>query len=111
MCFAFSNCRQCFKMRERAQTAACQRMWLSRLLGDLRGTIPCGVKLLVDNKSAIELCKNLVHYDHSKHIDMRFHFIRECVKDSKVAMSHVSTNEQLADILTKALGRTKFIEI
>lgn len=57
------------------------------------------------------MCKNLVHYDRSKHIDTRFHFIRECVEDGKVLVAHVSTNEQLADIRMKALGRTKFIEI
>lgn len=105
---AFSSCEAKYIV---AATAACQGVWLNRLLGGLKCTIPCKVKLLVDNKSAINLCKNLVHYDRSKHIDTRFHFIRECVKDGKVLVAHVSTNEQLADIRMKALGHTKFIEI
>ena len=78
-------------------------VWLSRLLGDLKGTVPSKVKLLVDNKSMFVLCKNPMYHDHSKHIDTRFHFIRECVKDGKIVVAHVSIDSQLTDILTKAL--------
>nr|CCI55332.1 PH01B019A14.1 [Phyllostachys edulis] len=69
------------------------------------------VKLMVDNKSAIALCKNPVHNDRSKHIDTRYHFICKCIEDGKVDVEHVSTDGQLTDILTKALGRVKFIEL
>ncbi|KAI4365989.1 hypothetical protein MLD38_021920 [Melastoma candidum] len=72
---------------------------------------PIQVKLLVDNKSAIALSKNPVHHDRSKHIDTKFHFIRECIEDGKVKVKHIGTNRQLADILTKALGRVKFVEM
>ena len=65
----------------------------------------------VDNKSAIALSKNLVHHDRSKHIDIRYHFIRECIKDGKVDVDHVGTDGQLADLLTKALGQIKFVEM
>ena len=91
--------------------AACQGIWLSRLLGELLGTPQLKVRLLVDNKAAIALSKNPVHHDRSKHIDTRYHFIRECVDKGEVDISHVSTNEQLADILTKALGRVRFAEL
>jgi transposase InsO family protein len=91
--------------------AACQGIWLSRLLGELLGTQAPKVKLLVDNKAAISLSKNPVHHDRSKHIDTRYHFIRDCVDRGEVDIDHVSTNEQLADILTKALGRVKFVEL
>ena len=47
----------------------------------------------------------------SKHIDVRFHYLRECIDDGKIDIGHVSTNGQLADILTKALGKVKFIEM
>ncbi|KAI4364046.1 hypothetical protein MLD38_020189 [Melastoma candidum] len=66
---------------------------------------------LVDNKSAIALSKNPVHHDRSKHIDTKFHFIRECIEDGKVKVEHIGTNGQLVDILTKALGRVKFVEM
>jgi len=91
--------------------AACQGIWLSRLLGELLGTPQLKVRLLVDNKAAIALSKNPVHHDRSKHIDTRYHFIRECVDKGEVDISHVSTNEQLVDILTKALGRVRFAEL
>jgi hypothetical protein len=52
-----------------AGAAACQGVWLSRLIGDLMGTKEAPVKLLMDNMSAIALSKNPVHHDRSKHID------------------------------------------
>jgi hypothetical protein len=91
--------------------AACQGIWLSRLLGELLGIQAPKVKLLVDNKSAIALSKNLVHHDRSKHIDTKYHFVRDCVEKGEVEIDHVNTGEQLADILTKALGRVRFVEL
>ena len=91
--------------------AACQGIWLSRLLGELLGIQAPMVRLLVDNKSAIALSKNPVHHDRSKHIDTRYHFIRDCVDRGEVNIDHVGTTEQLADILTKALGRVRFVEL
>ena len=58
---------------------ACQGIWLSRLLGDLLGIKEAPVKLLMDNKSTIALIKNPVNHDRSKHIDTKFHFLRECI--------------------------------
>jgi hypothetical protein len=91
--------------------AACQGIWLSRLLGGLLGIPTPKVNLLVDNKSAIALSKNPVHHDRSKHIDTRYHFIRDCVERGEVDIDHVSTAEQLADILTKVLGSVRFVEL
>lgn len=91
--------------------AACQGVWLSRLIGDMLGKPAAKFKLLIDNQAAIALSKNPVHHDRSKHIDIKFHFIRDCVDTSKVEVSHVRTQEQLADVLTKALGRVIFVEM
>jgi hypothetical protein len=65
----------------------------------------------MDSQSAIALSKNLVFHDRSKHIDIRFHFIRECVGDGKVDIEHVCTEEQIADILTKPLTCERFCEL
>ena len=65
----------------------------------------------MDSKSAIELSKNPVYHERSKHIDIRYHYIRECVTDGIAEVDHVSTDRQLADILTKPLGRIKFVEM
>jgi hypothetical protein len=94
-----------------AAAVACQGVWLSRLLGDLLGTKEMLVKLLMDNKSTIALSKNLVHHDRSKHIDTRYHYIRERIEKGKVEVDHVGTKEQLVDIFTKALGHARFIDL
>ena len=61
--------------------------------------------------SAIALSKNPVFHDRSKHIDTRYHYIRECIDGNRIVIGHTSTEEQLADVLTKALGRVRFQEL
>jgi len=73
--------------------AACQGVWLSRLLGELLKAEPKKVVLKVDNQSAIALTKNSVHHEKSKHIDTRFHYIRDCVKSGLVEVQHVRTED------------------
>ena len=58
----------------------------------------------MDSKPAIELAKNLVHHERSKHIDARFHFIRE-VAEKKVKLIHVKSRDQIADMFTKPLSK------
>jgi hypothetical protein len=94
-----------------ASAAACQGVWISRLLGDMIGRAPAKFELRIDNKSAIALCKNPVHHDRSKHIDTKFHHIRDSIEAGQLDVDHVRTEEQLADILTKALGFVRFIEL
>jgi hypothetical protein len=72
---------------------------------------PAKVRLKVDNQSAISLSKNPVYHERSKHIDVRYHFVRECVEAGKIDISYVRNEEQLADILTKSLGKAKFHEL
>ena len=86
-------------------------MWLNRLVSELSGIDETLVKLLVDNKSAIVLTKNPVQHSRMKHIDTRHHFIRKYVEDKKIQVDYVRTRDQLANILTKSLGRVKFLEM
>jgi hypothetical protein len=65
----------------------------------------------MDNMSAMALSKNPVLHDRSKHIDTKFHFIRECVEKGEIALSFASTQDQLADLFTKSLGNTRFQEL
>ncbi|WVZ73173.1 hypothetical protein U9M48_021517 [Paspalum notatum var. saurae] len=67
--------------------------------------------LRVDNQSAIELAKNPVLHDRSKHIDIRFHFIRDGVTGGRIILGHVGTGQQLADILTKPLGQKRLVQL
>ncbi|GJV12024.1 retrovirus-related pol polyprotein from transposon TNT 1-94 [Tanacetum coccineum] len=65
------------------------------------------IPMYCDNKSAIALCCNNVQHSRSKHIDIRFHFIKEQVENGVVELYFVNTEYQLADIFTKALGRER----
>jgi hypothetical protein len=75
-----------------ASTAACQGIWLNRLVKNLSGRAQPKFKLLIDNQSAIELCKNPVQHGRSKHIDPKYHHIRECIENGELEVDHVSTN-------------------
>jgi hypothetical protein len=92
-------------------TAATQALWLSRLLGELLGRKVEVVELKVDSKSALALVKNLVFHDRSKHIRTKYHFIRECLEEGSIKANYIATTDQLADILTKSLGKAKFQEM
>ncbi|GJS11897.1 hypothetical protein Tco_0368693 [Tanacetum coccineum] len=65
------------------------------------------ILMYCDNKSAIALCCNNVQHSRSKHIDIRFHFIKEHVENGVIELYFVNTEYQLADIFTKALGRKR----
>ncbi|CAB1112933.1 unnamed protein product [Ectocarpus sp. CCAP 1310/34] len=65
------------------------------------------IKVLEDNQGAISLVQNPFSSARSKHIDVRFHFIRELFKSGRISVEYIPTDEQHADLLTKALGRTK----
>ncbi|GKB05365.1 ribonuclease H-like domain, reverse transcriptase, RNA-dependent DNA polymerase [Tanacetum coccineum] len=94
-----------------ATSAACQAIWLANLVKELTGQDVEPITLFVDNKSAIALMKNPVFHGRSKHINIRFHFIRECVEQGKIIVEHVNTKDQRADLFTKALALVKFIEM
>jgi hypothetical protein len=66
------------------------------------------ISIFCDNNSAISLSKNNVFHQKSKHIDTRFHFIRELVKNGDIFLKFCGSKAQLADIFTKPLGRDVF---
>lgn len=107
-CVALSSCESEFMA---ATAAACQGIWLYKLLRQITNIEAGPVVLYIDNKSAIDLAKNPVFHGRSKHIDIRYHFIRECVERGEIILRHVNTNKQRADVLTKALSRAKFEEM
>jgi hypothetical protein len=65
----------------------------------------------MDNLSAIALSRNLVFHKRSKHIKLKYHFIRECVDRGEIELKAVDTTDQLVDILTKALANVRFQEL
>ena len=62
-----------------------------------------------DNQSCIKLTENLVFHDKSKHIGIKYLFIRDWVQKRVVKLEYVSTDEQVVDILTKSLPQGKHV--
>ena len=91
-----------------ASTALCEAIWHRKLLMNLLKKRMQLTRILCDNRSCIKLSKNPVFHERSKHIDIRCHFIRDYVQRGAVQLKYIPTGEQVADILTKALGKIKF---
>ncbi|KAL8154556.1 hypothetical protein AgCh_000066 [Apium graveolens] len=75
-----------------ATIAACQSIWLRGLLKEISGQQIGSIILYINNKSAIELMKDRVLHGRSKHIDMRFYFIRECIERGELVVQYVGTH-------------------
>jgi hypothetical protein len=90
-----------------AATASCQAVWLARLLAEILDREIGRPILHVDNKSAISLVKNPVLNERSRHINTRFHLIREYEANGQINVAFIRMDEQLGDILIKALSRIK----
>ena len=82
-------------------------MWIKYQLEDYRIQLD-KVPIRCDNKSTICLSKNSVLHSRYKHIDVRYHFIKEHVSNGEVVLDYVSTDDQLADIFTKPLSEERF---
>ena len=94
---------------EYVAAAACcsQLLWMKQQLRDYG--VECGsVPILFDNTSAIDISKNPVQHSKTKHIEIRHHFLRDCVDKGMVSMKFCRTDEQRADIFTKDLNREPF---
>jgi hypothetical protein len=66
---------------------------------------------MVDNKSTISLARNPIAHGRSKHIETKFHFLRDQVSKGKLKLTHCRTEVQIVDILTKPLKIERFKEL
>ena len=82
-------------------------MWLRRLIGEIFGPLSDPTTLHGDNKAAIALTKDGSYHARTKHIDIRYHFIRYSIEAGSIRLIYCPTDEQTADILTKALPSVK----
>ena len=89
-------------------TAANQAIWLGKILSDLEMDQTEATVIFCDNKSAIAVAKNPVQHRRTKHINVKFHALREADKNSEINLKYCSSDEQLADIFTKALHPSQF---
>ena len=79
----------------------------------LSGLFECELEATVlhcDNQSGIKLSKNPVFHDQRKHKDIRYQFLRNCVQRGTIRLEYIQTDEQVADIFTKALCRHSFVK-
>jgi hypothetical protein len=94
-----------------AASCACQGVWMRRILEKLGHSQGKCTTVLCDNSSTIKLSKNPVMHGHSKHIDVRFHFLRDLTKDGVIKLKHCVIQEQVADIMTKPLKINVFLKL
>lgn len=92
------------KSEYKALSDSCKEgIWLQNLLSELRLRPRSSIPLHVDNKGAEALAKSPKHHVRTKHIDTRYHFVQECVKNKLLTVYQISTRDMLADMLTKPL--------
>jgi len=81
----------------------CELLWIRSLLKDIGYEQKDAMKFYCDNKSAIEIANNPVQHDRTKHVEIDRHFIKEKIEDGIIAFPFVKLEQQLADMLTKAV--------
>jgi len=90
--------------------ANCKAVWLRKLFGDLFEQV-LDTTMIYCDKCGIHLAQNPIFHDKGKHIEIRYHYIRDMVQTGAVTLHHISTDEQIVDILTNALPKGKFLVI
>ena len=92
-----------------ALSAATQEViWLRRLLTDVEVPPEGPTVIHEDNQGAIAMAKNPVGHARTKHIDIRYHFVREGVQNGAIVLKYIATDEMIADMLTKPLPKHRF---
>ncbi|GFQ85012.1 retrovirus-related Pol polyprotein from transposon TNT 1-94 [Trichonephila clavata] len=93
-----------------ASLAAKEAIWLNNLLKELC-CVTSVPSLQIDNQSAIRLVKNPEFHNRTKHIDIRYKFIREQYENKQLNVINCSSEVQVADILTKPLAKDRFLKL
>eukprot|EP00253_Pinus_taeda_P022525 PITA_22525 len=91
-----------------AASCCTQLLWMMQTLQDIQITCTPPISILCDNTNAINSSKNPVMHSKTKHIPIKYHFLREQVLEQKVKLEYVPSKEQVADIFTKPLPRETF---
>ena len=88
--------------------AAQESIWLQRLIMDMNEILSSPIIIFEDNQSTITMTKNNQHHGRAKHIDIKYHFIREMVTMNKIELKYCRSDEMIADILTKGMSKIQF---
>ena len=90
-------------------TSCCTRvLWMKQTLTDIQVEYDEPIPIYCDNTSTISVSKNPMMHSKTKHIPIKYHFLREQVAEKKIRVEYVGTKEQVADIFTKLLPQKAF---
>ena len=84
-----------------------EAIWVKDLLGDL-GVTQENIAVFCDNQSAIFLAKNQTYHARTKHIDVKYHYVREIIDSSVMLLKKIDIKDNPSDMLTKVVSRVKF---
>jgi len=98
---------------ENISACACTQkgIWLKRILEELECIFSGPVKIFKDNQACIYCSKNPGDHQRTKHIDTKYHFIREQVKAGNIILEKIHTTDNLADLFTKPLTKREFFNL
>ncbi|KAK6775913.1 hypothetical protein RDI58_026914 [Solanum bulbocastanum] len=92
-------------------SAVAEITWLIGLYKELGVNIKQPVQLYCDSKAAIQIASNPIFHERTKHFDNDCHFVREKLQQKMIKTNHVSTRDQLADLLTKGLWKATHLHL
>lgn len=91
-----------------AATNCTQVLWMKKMLKGIKVNYSEPVVIYCDNSTAIDMSKNLVFHFKTKHISIKYNFLKDKVEEKEVKLVYVNTKEQIADIFTKPLSKESF---
>ena len=94
-----------------ATSAGQEILWLQNLFTELGYSFSSPSTLFIDNQSPLSVAKNPEHHGHMKHLDLRFYWLCNEVEKGTILPVHLQTSDMPADILTKALGQVKVLQM
>ena len=94
-----------------AAMCVCQAIWIKRILKELGHSNEGCTQVISDNNSTIKLSKNPVMHRRSKHIDVRYHFLRNLTREGTIALVYYGSQDQMVDLMTKPLKLDAFLKL
>jgi hypothetical protein len=89
--------------------ACTEAVWLRKLISGLFDQVSDSTVIFCDNQSCVKLSENPVFHDRSKHIEIKYYYIRDRVQKGEVKLQYISIDEKITDILMKPLSKGKFV--